>query len=537
MNQIISGVILTAAKADVTICEVFGELPTGLIPVNGKPIIFYILHQFISNGITDVYIGVDYKEEKLKEIVNLYFENKINIIYLYTDKNKGPGNSLLTILKNIKSTGAIVNLGDTYIKDLEFNNLSNQVVISNDFINEERWAVVETNTKGQIEAFSEKKKGSHKNLHALTGVYRFNNISAFNDYVEDNEKLQISDLLQYYHQSVATISTCITKGWLDFGHIDKYYISKKRLIQSRGFNSLEYNDLLGTITKKSKNVEKFRAEIRWQLDLPKNIKVLAPRVLDYSIGDNPFIKMEFYSYPTLAEIWLFSELNENIYFSIIDKLFKVMELFRQNKQNVSLLDYQNMYIDKTKQRLSSITNNTILELLTLDKIIINGKQYDNWNILEEQAFDKITNLFIENDNCFIHGDFCLSNILYDLRSGITRLIDPRGIWGSNENGDIKYDVAKLRHSVCGDYDYIVNDLFQINVMDNEVKYSIYNSNKYSVKEYFDNQVSKYYDLNHIKLIEGLLFLSMISLHDDNPKRQLVMYAKSIKLLNEVHENI
>ncbi len=532
MNQAISGVVLTAAKADVTICEVFGELPTGLIPVNGKPIILYILQQFISNGITDVYIGVDYKEEKLKEIINLYFKNKININYLHTDKTKGPGNSLLTILRSIKSNNVIVNLGDTYIKDLKYNNLSDQVVISNDFIDEERWAAIETNSQGQIKAFSEKKKGNYENLHALTGVYHFNNISAFNTYVEDNEKLQITDLLQYYHQNVGTITIFMTNGWLDFGHIDKYYISKKRLIQSRGFNSLEYDDLLGTITKRSKNLEKFRAEIKWQLDLPKNIKVLAPRVLDYSIEEHPFIEMEFYSYPTLAEIWLFSELNENVYFSIIDKLFKVIELFKSNKKNVSFDAYQNIYIKKTIERIREIDNNSILELLKQDTVNINGKVYDNWNVIKEKVLNQVTGLFNKKDNCFIHGDFCLSNILYDLRSGITRLIDPRGVWGIDENGDIKYDIAKLRHSVCGDYDYIVNDLFHIEIEDHNIKYHIYNSKKHSVKEYFDIAIKKHYDLKHIKLIEGLLFMSMISLHDDNQQRQLLMYSKAIILLNE-----
>lgn len=531
MNQTVSGVILTAAKADVTICEVFGELPTGLIPVNGKPIIFYILQQLISNGITNIYIGVDYKEEKLKEVVNLYFGSKVNINYVHTDKTKGPGNSLLTILKSVESEQIIVNLGDTYIKDLDFNKLENKIVVSNDFINEERWATVLTDNSGNIKTFTEKSKAEHINIHALTGVYSFNDITVFDSFITNNDKLQITELLNFYQKKTKSLEIICTDQWLDFGHIDKYYISKKRLIQSRGFNSLEYNDLLGTITKKSKNVDKFRAEIKWQLDLPKNIKVLAPRILDYSIDANPFIEMEFYSYPTLAEIWLFSELNENVYFSIIDKLFKVIDLFKSNKKDVSFDDYQDIYIQKTIKRIAEIDNSSILGLLERDTININGKVYDNWNAIKEKIFNQVADLFNKNDNCFIHGDFCLSNILYDLRSGITRLIDPRGVWGTDENGDIKYDVAKLRHSICGDYDYIVNDLFHIEIEDHEVNYSIYNSNKHSVKEYFDKQVAKYYNINHIKLIEGLLFISMISLHEDNPKRQLTMYAKSIELLN------
>lgn len=532
MNQKISGVILTAAKADITICEVFGNLPTGLIPVNGKPIIFYILQQMFDNGIRDVYIGVDYKQDKLKKVVDLYFKSKLNIKYVFTDKSKAPGNSLLKILKEKVKTGkVIINLGDTYIKNFNFVDFNDALVVSGDFLDEEKWATVEVNGNYIVD-FINKSKVLNKNVYAICGLYSINNVNVFHCFEEINNNIQINDLLEFYNK-INKLTVIFTDNWLDFGHIDKYYISKKRLIQSREFNSLEYDDLLGTITKKSQNKEKFRAEIKWQINLPKNIRVLAPRVLDYSLDENPFITTEFYSYPTLAEIWLFSELNDKVYFSIINKLLKILELFSQNKKEVTMQDYEYMYVEKTIKRVSEIENKDIIYLISNEIIEINGKSLRNWKLIKKNILGFTKMLYDKNDNCFIHGDFCLSNILYDLRSGIVRLIDPRGIWGSSENGDIKYDVAKLRHSICGDYDYIVNDLFSVNINGNSIDYTIFNSNKKNVKEYFDHQLSKYYDLSQIKLIEGLLFLSMIALHKDNYNRQIVMYAKAIELINEV----
>ena len=48
-----------------------------------------------------------------------------------------------------------------------------------------------------------------------------------------------------------------------------------------------------------------------------------------------------------------------------------------------------------------------------------------------------------------------------------RLLDARGRWGSEDSpigaGDLKYDLAKLRHSLCGGYDFIVNDLFDLHL--------------------------------------------------------------------------
>lgn len=530
MSRKVNGIILTAAKADITICEVFGDIPTGLIPVNGKPVIFFILQQMIDNGTEEVYIGVDYKSQQVIEIVDLYFKAKINIIYIYTDKNKLPGNSLLKVFNKIKYGNVVVNLGDTYIKDIIYDDLKNSLVVSKDFIDEERWATVQVKDDKSIR-FLDKKRVASDNIYAISGLYSFKNIEIFNDFNSKNKFISINDLLKYYNDFYK-IGIIETNKWLDFGHIDKYYISKKRLIQSRDFNSLAYDDLLGTITKRSKNKEKFIAEVNWQLNLPKEMKILAPRVLDYNLDDNPFITMEFYSYPTLAEIWLFSDFNEKIYFSIIDKLFKILKLFSKSKQQVLKEDYVAIYKDKTTQRINDINNKKIIEFLKDDNIIINGKSYKNWNQIKQQVFKNTDNLFTQKDNCLIHGDFCLSNILYDLRSGIVRLIDARGEWGSSQNGDIKYDIAKLRHSICGNYDYIVNDLFNVEFENNTIDYTIFYSDKDSVTEYFDKKLSQYYDINQIKLIEGLLFISMIALHSDSENRQLVMFAKAIELLND-----
>ena len=39
------------------------------------------------------------------------------------------------------------------------------------------------------------------------------------------------------------------------------------------------------------------------------------------------------------------------------------------------------------------------------------------------------------------------------------------------------------------------------------------------------------DINDIELIEGLLFVSMLPLHSDFPKRQLAFFVQGIKCLN------
>ena len=71
---------------------------------------------------------------------------------------------------------------------------------------------------------------------------------------------------------------------LDFGHIDTYYKSRNKLSNiCREFNTIKVNNSKGIITKKSQNVEKFVKEIKWYLNLPKNLKYISPRVFDFNV--------------------------------------------------------------------------------------------------------------------------------------------------------------------------------------------------------------------------------------------------------------
>ena len=103
-------------------------------------------------------------------------------------------------------------------------------------------------------------------------------------------------------------------------------------------------------------------------------------------------------------------------------------------------------------------------------------------------------------------------------------------------GDIKYDLAKLRHSFSGHYDFIVSDLFKIEEpAEGQYFYSVYTEDYHEqIAKYFDEALSKKgYNLWEIKFIESLLFLSMLSLHTNNPARQKAMYVTGVRLLNEL----
>ena len=205
-----------------------------------------------------------------------------------------------------------------------------------------------------------------------------------------------------------------------------------------------------------------------------------------------------------------------------------------------------MYIEKTLKYYYDLKNNFAIfnDICSKDKIAINGKIYSNFEII----WPKIENLIMryidtrkDSNLCVIHGDCCFSNILCGInpisKIQVIRFVDPRGSFGNvGIYGDPFYDIAKLRHSYEGGYEFIINDKFVLGY-DKELNYKFWfsfksPSNKILIEDLFK---MAQFNLPETKLIEGLIFIGMCSRHYDSLDRQIVMYCTGIKILNEVVE--
>jgi len=78
------------------------------------------------------------------------------------------------------------------------------------------------------------------------------------------------------------------------------------MLQVRNFNEITFNEELGTITKKSEDLNKFVNEIQYYSLIPESLRMLFPRIVRSNChGSEPFIEMEYYGYPTLTELFCF----------------------------------------------------------------------------------------------------------------------------------------------------------------------------------------------------------------------------------------
>ena len=107
-------------------------------------------------------------------------------------------------------------------------------------------------------------------------------------------------------------------------------------------------------------------------------------------------------------------------------------------------------------------------------------------------------------------------------------------------GDIRYDIAKLSHSILGMYDWIIAGYHstEINWDDKIINFSISDDNKHEqTKALFINMVCKRYGLTPLNLyaMQIQLFLSMLPLHSDDINRQNALFANAFRIYSLMME--
>jgi hypothetical protein len=132
----------------------------------------------------------------------------------------------------------------------------------------------------------------------------------------------------------------------------------------------------------------------------------------------------------------------------------------------------------------------------------------------------------------VHGDLHFSNVLLSLTTGAFKLLDPRGDFGGEGPlGDVRYELAKLRHSYAGCYDAVVRDLFVVNGESRSLRFELGTKRAANAAALDAMLSASGADLDEVRAIEASLYLSMIPLHDDDPDRQRVLYALGLEATN------
>lgn len=528
--------MLSAAKLADDMQTTFGTIYPAMIPVtDGERIIDRTVEQYGKLGY-QMFVAVSASDESIPAYIA---QKKLAITPISVASGLNLSEAVAQALTRLQERTDLAELtivfGDTLIQT---NKLSQpDTVFTHPVVDAGRWTTVNLDVRHHV-TFTDKVVPQNQGQYlAAVGVFNFSAGKALAEAWQGAKSFY--ENLSIYDQQ-HPLTTADIDQWLDFGHSDKYVEAKQ--VEARFFNKTKIDFKRGIIRKESTDVDKFLGEVKWYLKLPKRLAYIAPRIFDYSLNYNsPFVEMEYVSYESLHNLFLYGNFELGFWREIIDELFFLRAEMNQYQVQVKPEEYQatvaDMYLDKTVNRLHRLIKETpFYAQIAAKPLVINGETYPSINEIIAALPDVLAQSGVLTGKSFavIHGDFCMTNILYDNTKHVMRLIDPRGKFGKFDiYGDAKYDYAKLMHSFSGKYDCIISDMFTVDAdQTGRLDYHLnVTGNEAEIGQLFEQKLQEHLDdpraYQQIQLIESLLFLSMIPLHKDKPERQKAMLAVGV----------
>ena len=531
----------------------FGELPTALFPLGNKTMIERLYDKY--KDIVDViYIVVKRKQLLINDYIN---SKKLPIRIIELDVLRDLGYTIQYGMEFILGQEPLIDY--IYVNFADFL-LDEHVPINNhnffyyaSGMSTDEWTYFKDNN-GIITDILDKCPLSENHQISnfsgiFVGLFGFTNPHYFLELLKQYSNVH-SDMDTFY-QAIFTYSqeypfTILhSQNWFDVGHSDNYSKATTS-VAARSFNSIEIDEQRGILKKRSENKEKLVNEIRWYLRIPNKLQYLLPRVYDYSLDlTDPYVSMEYYGYHTLHESLVFGDLPLVKWQAIFQKLlFAINDMgkFTVTGERIQFeAALRDIYLQKTFDRLDMMRNEPDFHSFFENTITINGKEYRSLNEylkMLPQLIEKLVVYTFTGQFNIIHGDLCFANILIEDTYDFIRVIDPRGKFGTFDiYGDTRYELAKLMHTLEGKYDFIIEDMFDIDVIGNTIEYHVHKQIDNITNVFLDVFRESIDNIQAVRLIEATLFLSMIPLHSDYKQRQFAMLATGVMLLEQVIREI
>lgn len=535
----LTALIPAAGRVQEGILSLSSIATPAMIPVAGLPVIQWSLRYLTDLGVRRFRIAVPHRGLSVEDHVLSVFGSKASFEWIVPSSDRGAGGTVLELLDGVEGPGLVV-LGDTLF-ELPAGAVpgDHPWVLTGAVEDSERWCIVRVGSDGAVREWCNKQPGLSGELHAAAGVYYFPDAElAVRRASQLDGRLGAIDISEVLTLAAADepVLTVPAGTWRDCGNPDTQELSRRQLLQERSFNSMTFDDRFGTVRKVSSHREKFIDEINFLQLLPRRVRALFPAVVDASTEwDDPWLELDYCAYPTLTELFLYEQLPSLAWVRILERLDAVLGVFAEHPRPVGLGELRAMYLDKTRERLAMCAELPHLRpLIDAPTLVVNGVERTNLPGLLDDASRRVERDAVDAKGCIMHGDLCFSNVLYDVRTGACKLIDPRGSFGrSGIHGDQRYDVAKIHHSVVGAYDHLVAGLFHLDVTGDRVTLEVHLTNaQRSIRELYREHVLDSWIENQIELITGLMFAGLPALHSESAERQIAFYVRAVEMVSD-----
>ncbi|HEX2545906.1 MAG TPA: phosphotransferase [Ramlibacter sp.] len=508
-------VILSGQYLESELASEFGAIPASFLPVGNKRLYTYQLSQ-LRTFYKDVFMTLphdfalaDSDRRALKADDVLIYRTRVGCSI---------GEAVRQVLDELQLHGRVdILYGDTLIRDARLEGSD--------------WLAV-----GDSDEFY---RWHYEQLHGESDTAAWCGMFSFSDSRRLRSALEVEPdfirAVDVYGQAAAPLERRRVEQWLDFGHVHTYFTSKLSATTQRHFNRLVIED--GVLTKSSDDTRKMEAEAAWFQQAPASLRHYLPNYLGASDDGSQRYSLEYLPLAALNELFVFGRLPAKVWSRIFDACNRYLEAAAAVPVPPSAAPgpgyARAAYVDKTCRRLDDFARQTGISIV--EPWVFNGQPVPSLLSMAQEMGEAV--LREPPVPAFIHGDLCFSNILFDFRGGRIKLIDPRGLDAEGRitpYGDMRYDIAKLSHSVIGLYDVIVAGHFDLQVDKQRIDFALLDGHTDEVREAFLRKQFLGRDCVAWGCYPAmvLLFLSMLPLHADNPRRQQALMANSLRLYLE-----
>jgi len=537
-------IILGAGTINSNLAKYFGNINSTRVPLSSKPSILSQIEKLINKF--DLVLVINSYDSYTKNLVQEFFPEvsiaEVQPMLKISD----------SILSGLKFTSQQEDIVEILFSDTITNveNLSLDSFVAANYEKNADWTMASFTETETI--FYDKKNESDGNL-AVVGEFSFSDKFLLQRICENlaNSKNLANDDLKYilekYNLSRRLIPTIIEKeSWFDLGSLNGYQAARKNLSLLREFNSLKISNVSNHIIKSSVNREKILDEISWYDNLETSAIKIAPNVFASESVEGVKYEMEWIDFPTLAEFQLSGIENINFWKTMLNSLDEFL---------------LNLHMPSPPQEARKVIKNNLDIFLVKTIKRIEDFRYQFYNTIGYKYYENLLNISNENISAMlknlnekippfvealnqtvtqIHGDLIFSNLFYDPTNGKFLCIDPRGRWGNHRTvfGNPIYDFAKLSQSMFGKYEFISANLFrmdkeQIQISDFRSKEFLEDLNREFIS-FFKRHLSRFeLDIRTVRQTECLLWLSLASLHRENPRRQIFAFRTGYLMWREL----
>ena len=521
-------IVTSASYIDQEFSSEFGLIPPAFLPVGNKRLYSYLAQCLPATERRILTVPESFVISRFdqKRLEMLGFE------VLHIPENLSLGESVVCAINlagNEPEAPLRILHGDTLIQDLPGDELD--VVTLSEVDGAYNWAAWHDTGEQRLTQLDENRMvGSVK---IANGYFAFSDCALFVRSVIRASGNFVQGVNGYSRER--PLRGLDVQQWFDFGHEHTYYRSKARMTTQRAFNKLQINP--ETVQKSSSDEQKMESEFQWFSSLPGNLKIYTPQLINKLDDPEPGYEIQYLYLASLNELYVFGQLPRFIWRKIFRSSLAFLDACREHKPARPVaLESAALFEEKTLRRLRQWHKAAGVDLHT--PWTINGIEVPSIETIVEQTAAMIPRLD-DADVCVVHGDLCFSNMLYDFRSQTIKVIDPRGCLPDGTHsiyGDQRYDVAKLAHSVCGLYDFIVAGDYRVEIKDHQATLKLPESQAISdVQSVFLQLIDEQFGLSRELLyaMQVQLFLSMIPLHADDPMRQQAFLANALRLYSHI----